>query len=162
MKRRSLIGGLSASAAVCLSGCASSTRTTTAFSPRLSADEVPSIDPIFKSEEGLSLKRKGAAVFLANSKGELRDQMIAESSALETWERYQSVAFLTAVSVVLPIRSSISFSSVEFSNEILYMDIKSIPDQEAESDELGYHRMMLYWTEDYPIANEPTEIRLVD
>lgn len=160
MRRRNFISSLSVSAVACFSGCTSSALATTAFSPRLSADEVPSTDPIFKSEEGLDLKRKEAAAFLANSKGELREQMIAESSALETWEGYQSVAFLTAISVVPPIRSSVSFISVDISDETLYMDLDLIPEQDDDSGELGYHRMMLYWTEDYPIANEPTEIQL--
>ena len=81
---------------------------------------------------------------------------------METWEGYQEVAFLTAISVVLPIRSRVSFTTVRITGDTLRMEVKPIPDQEDESHQLGFHRMMLYWTRDYPVADEPTKIDLIE
>lgn len=162
MYRRRFLAGCSIAAVAGMSGCTSGSLTNMAYTGRYSGDELPSSEPIFQSEEGVPLEQGETAAFLANSKSELREQMVAESTAIEAWESNQEVAFLTAISVVLPIRSQVTFTETRFSGDTLLMDVKPLPDDEDNSGELGFHRMMIYWTQDYPVADEPTNIELIE
>lgn len=162
MERRKFLTGCSIAVVTSISGCTSGSLTDVAYTGRYSGDELPSAEPIFQSEEGVPLEQGETAAFLANSKSELREQMIADSTAIETWENKQEVAFLTAISIVLPIRSRLTFTETRFSGDTLLMNIKPVPNDEDNSGELGIHRMMIYWTQDYPVADEPTNIELIE
>lgn len=162
MERRRFLAGCSIATVTSLSGCTSGSLGDVAYSGRYSGDELPSAEPIFQAEEGVPLEQGETAAFLANSKAELRKQMVAESSAIESWESNQAVAFLTAISVVLPIRSQVSFTESRIVGDTVRMNVKPQPDEEDESDQLGFHRMMIYWTQDYPVADEPTSIELIE
>ncbi|KTG15586.1 hypothetical protein AUR66_18785 [Haloferax profundi] len=60
--------------------------------------------------------------------------MVAESSAIESWESNQAVAFLTAISVVLPIRSQVSFTESRIVGDTVRMNVKPQPDKEMSEN----------------------------
>jgi hypothetical protein len=84
MESRRFLAGCSIATITSLSGCTSGSLGDVAYSGRYSGDELPSAEPIFQAEEGGALRTRRNSRILSEFKVELREQMVAESVAIES------------------------------------------------------------------------------